>query len=216
MNHEPDITTTDAIKRISDQLNTKYETQELGHLVEKYHLDRDRQMATLTGLGKDVLLSLLSQGVPGPTIAEGLEIANDTFKEFIKLTCSKEEIKEARANAADALVAQGLKGLHAADDKDDLAQAKAIAEMNMKLAKTMSSDYVEKKPLTTAVQINNAYAAEEGLQSFVAFPQMTVPDETTLPDLPEHNHKAGQENDEHRFEPEGVIDGEFTLYDGED
>ena len=210
----PAIATTEAIAAIRDQVLIKYESSQVGHLLSKYHTNRDKQMQTLTGLGKDVILSLLSQGIPSATLAQSLEIANDTFKEYIRITCTKEEIAEYKANAADALVAEGLRKLHEAEDKEDLAIAKAINEANMKLAKTMSKDYVEHKPLTTAVQVNN-YGEGEVEQGFVKIPQMTVPIVEDLPELQEHAYKSQAEKNK-VFEPDGIVDGEFTFYEGDD
>lgn len=212
----PQKTSALTIKAIRDQVLVKFETQEIGNLLSKYHVDRDKQMETLCALGKDVLLSLLSQGILPATLAEAFEVSYDVFYEFMHITCSKDEIKHMKELQADSFVADSLKQLEAAEDKDDLAQAKAIADFKMKLAKAQSSRYQEQKP-TTAVQVNN-YNSDGSMEerSFVAFPQMTIPMTDELPDLPPHQHKVEKETKQHHFEPEGVIDGEFAIYNGED
>ena len=210
-----DISTEASIAAIRDQLQVKFGSEKLGHLLSKYHVNRSRQMETLTGLGKDVLLSLLSEGILPGTLAEALEVSYDTFHEFIRITCTKDEIRHMEALQADKMIADGLKGMEEAEDKEDLAKAKAIAEMKMKLAKALSGKYTEQKP-TTAVQVNNYNntGSDEMQVSFVKFPQMTVPDVENLPELKEHAYKSAEEIKAQTV-PEGFIDGEFTLFEGE-
>ena len=208
----PDISTSATIAAIRDQVQVKFGSEKLGHLLSQYHTNRDRQMQTLTGLGKDVLLSLLSQGILPATLAKSLEVSYDVFHEFVRITCTKEEIKHMEALQADSLVAEGVEKLNAAEDKEDLAIAKAIVETNMKLAKALTTKYTEQKAPTTAVQVNNYgdTSSEEMQVSFVKFPQMTVPDVESLPALSPHAYKSIEEQHA-QFEPEGFIDGEFTF-----
>ena len=210
-----DVTNEATIAAIRDQLQVKFESEKLGHLLSKYHVDRGKQMQTLSGLGKDVLLSLMAEGILAGTLAEALEVSYDTLHEFIRITCTKEEVKHMEALQADKMVADGLKMMEEAEDKEDLAKAKAIAEMKMKLAKALSGKYTEQKP-TTAVQVNNYgnQGSEEMQVSFVKFPQMTVPDVDQLPELKEHAYKSMEER-KAQMEPEGFIDGEFTLFEGD-
>ena len=213
----PDISTSATIAAIRDQVQVKFGSEKLGHLLSQYHLNRDKQMETLTGLGKDVLISLLSQGILAATLAEALEVSYDTFHEFIRITCTKDEIKHMEALQADSLVADGLKKLNDAQDKDDLAIAKAIMDTNLKLAKALTPKYTEQKPPTTAVQVNN-YGEQVGGQvdmGPVPYLQIVLPDRDALPELKEHSFMQN-ENLNTPPEQSAIVDGEFVLFDGDE
>lgn len=209
-NRAPDVALPENIAQIRDQILAKYETHEMGNLLSKYHVDRDTQMTTLSHLGKDVLLSVMAQGVLPAELAEALEVSYDTFHEFVRITCTVEEIKHSEKLAADNLVAKGLKKLNDAKDKEDLAIAKALADMYLKLAKAMSGKYSEQRP-TTAVQVNN-YGETPGHIDSAAVPylQIILPDPDNMPELPEHRFTADRRDE--TFKPDGIVDGEFTLY----
>jgi len=121
-------------------------------------LNRDKQMATLSGLGKDVLLSVLSQGVLPAQLATALEVSYETFNEYMRLTATPEELRKAESLGADAMVSSALDGLNEAVDKEDLQQAKAIAEYTFKIAKTMNHRYSDKP--STAVSGLRAQGTE--------------------------------------------------------
>lgn len=211
----PDITPVATIRKIQQDIEHKFsDGSRMGSLLATYHLNRDAQMQTLMGLGKDVLLSIVAQGILPATIAKEIGVSYDTFVEYLRITATKEEIKHADELAADALVAEGLSELHNARDSEDVTRAKAIMETHLKLAKAKSAHYSEKMP-KTAVQINNYQGSDEKPQSFVAMPQMTVPDVENLPPLEEHSYQSTTSLHE-EFAPEGYVDGEFSILNGED
>ena len=211
----PPIAATETISKIRDEVTLRYgDKSRIGHLLSHYTLNRDKQMATLSGLGKDVLLSVLSQGVLPAQLATALEVSYETFNEYMRLTTTPEELRKAESLGADAMVSSALNGLTTAVDKEDLQQAKAIAEYTFKIAKTMNHRYSDKP--NTAVQVNNygdAQTPEEAITS-TPYLQIVLPAPEDMPPLKPHKHTA--EADDESFKAQGFIDGEFVLYNGED
>lgn len=209
----PPLSSMDTISRIRDEVLTKYNNSQVGHLLSNYVLNRDKQMATLSGLGKDVILSVLAQGVLPAQLATALEVSYETFNEFVKLTTTPEEYKRAEQLAADAMVSRAMTDLSDAVDKDDLYRAKAIAEYTFKLAKTMNNRYSDKGP-STAIQVNQYGESHSEPTTSKPYLQIVLPDIADLPPLKPHSYTA--ETRESTFKATGFIDGEFTLYSGED
>ena len=209
----PAVTAMDTVARIQEEVSMRYgDKSKVGHLLSHYMLNRDKQMATLSGLGKDVLLSVLSQGVLPAQLAKALEVSYETFNEYMYLTTSPEELKKAEALGADAMVADALDGLTSAVDKEDLQQAKAIAEYTFKVAKTMNTRYSDKP--STAVQVNNyGENAETSVSTATPFLQVVLPPKEELPELKPHKHQAESRQD--GFKAQGFIEGEFVLFNGD-
>lgn len=203
------------IKKVADELVERFETEKVGHLISKYHVDRDRQMAVLQGLGKEVLLSVLSQGVLPAQLAESLSVSYDCFHEYLRITCTREELKLTEELIADSLVHEGLKELRKPSlDKEDLAHAKALAEFNLKLARTMTQKYAEKKAPTNAVQINNThFDGAESKPEQVPYLNIIMPDVDNLKPLPKHRFTAETRTQDMPLE--GIEDGKFVIFEQE-
>lgn len=197
------------IERIRDQVENTFGNQRMGALMSDFVLDRDRQMQTLSGLGKDAILSIMSQGVLPAAIARSFKVSYDTFAYFMEQTCSPDEIKTAKAHSADSMVAEAFENLKQSADKDDLALHKTVMETALKLARTMNKSYIEQRP-STAIQVNQ-YGEPAEAQQGIPYLQIVAVDKDTLEPLPEHRHTADVAT---KFEPEGVVDGEFTIFQG--
>ena len=211
----PALASSAALEELATTLSNKYDSQRVGHLISDYVLNRDKQMQTLQSMGgKDVMLAVLSQGILPAELSSQLGIAYDTFHEFMRITCTPDELSHMEMLAADSLIATGLKELRASTDKDDLARAKALMDVNMKLAKALSNKYSEQKP-STAVQINNFgddQAREVGKEP-EAWLSIVMKNKEDLEPLKDHSFTSEEQNN--KFKPDGIIDGEFTLYNGE-
>lgn len=201
-----DITSAKTISQIRDEVLSTYDDNRVGHLLSQYVLSRDTQMATLSGLGAQAILSLIAQGALPAEIAKAIKVSYDTFTEFVRLTCTEQQIKDAEKLGADNLVVDALHDLESAKDKDDVMQARAVMDIKMKIAKTMNTKYVEQKP-STAVQVNN-YGSEGGDTASIPFLQIVEPREEDLPPL--KPHKAQQTELELPVEP---IPLEYALFE---
>ena len=195
------------ISAIRDEVLSTYDDSRVGHLLSKYVLQRDAQMAKLSGLGSEAILSLIAQGALPAEIANAIGVSYDTFTEFTRITCSEAEIREAEKLGADSLVVQGLSDLETAIDKDDVAKARALMDIKLKIAKSMNSRYIEQRP-STAVQVNNYNNQDGGEGKQVPFLQILEPREEDLPPLKPHNAKQ-----EAATLPPEVIEGEYQLFE---
>ena len=204
-------TTVDTIVQLRDQLEQRFgEPSQVSSLLTRYAEDRDAQMRILMGLGPELLLNLVSDGVMPAQIAEELGISYDTLHEYIRITADPQAIKAAQSNAADSLVAQSLRDINEAGDKEDLARAKALADLRWKIAKTLTTKYTEQKP-QTAVQINNYGDDPLGSPQQVPYLEIVHINPEALPELKPHKHR--EINTQTQFTPEGIIEGEVILID---
>lgn len=203
----PDLTCAQTLSEIRDQILAVNGEAKVGHLLSKYALNRDRQMATLSGVGRDVLLSIMAQGILPAEIARGLEVSYDIFTEFMRLTCSVEEIKYAEQLSADSMIAESLADLDKAVDRDDVAKARAILDAKWKIAKSMNSRYIEQKP-TTAVQVNNYNEAPSEGEAYVPFLQIIEPRTEDLPPLKPHVAQPD------KAQQDSIIPTEYTIIEG--
>lgn len=212
----PALTSSEAVKRIRDELISSFETEKIGHLISDYHIDRSAQMQTLQAAGKHVILDVMAQGVLPADLAKALKVSYATFHEYLRITCNEDELNYAESLAADNLVAEGIRRLERADDMEDISKAKALMDVSMKLAKSMTTKYTERKPQPqTAVQINHTehhHGAGHPSTATATSNIFVVPDKDDLPELKKHRFTADRRGE--TFKPEGFIDGEFTLYDG--
>lgn len=211
----PDEMATQNILDVRDQLLDTYEGGRVADLLTQYTLNRDTQMRTMCRLGKEPILSLMSAGVLPAEIAKELKVSYDTFHEYMRIVCNPQEIREAEILAADALVAEAQHELRIVVDKDDVPRAKALAEFNLKLAKTMGGQkYVEQKP-QTAIQVNNTYEGDTLIGQENTGPQpyisIIIPNKEDLKPLPKHTYTAEKRTE--TFKPRGFEDGAFTAYD---
>lgn len=198
--------TDDSLAKIRDEVLSTYDDHRVGHLITQYTLQRDNQMAKLSALGKEAILSLVAQGALPAEIATAIGVSYDMFSEFVNITCTPEETKRAEELGADSLIAGGIRDLEVAIDKDDIGKAKALLEIKMKLAKTMNKRYVEPKS-TTAVQVNNYNDAPSEGPS-VPFLQILEPREEDIPPLKPHDAEA-----EATVIRDHDIPTEYTLYE---
>lgn len=205
----PEVSCARTLSEIRDEVLAHNDSSKVGHLLSRYTRNRDSEMAVLCGITPDILLSILSQGVLPAEAAQGLNVSYDVFTEYLRLTCSVEELKAAEKLGADNLVAQGLKDLDGAIDRDDVAKYRALMDIKLKIAKSMNSKYIEQKP-TTAVQVNNySDGSPDGAQ--IPFLQILEPREEDLPPLRPHVAKIESVN----LKPE-PIEGEYELFTGDE
>ena len=204
----PELTNLETIEAIRDEIVSTYEKSKLGHLLTRYELNRDKQMAVLQGLGRDVILSLLAQGALPAEIAKHFSVSYDTFTEFMSLKCTPAELKRAERLGADSLMLEGLEALEDAEGRDDVAKARALMDTKFKLAKSMNHKYIEQKP-STAVQVNNYNEGGQQGDAPVPYLQIVEIDPHNLPPLPDHQHISKLPKP---FEPDGIEDGEFELF----
>lgn len=205
--HATTLSPSKTLSQIRDEVLATYDESAIGHLLSQYEFNRDEQMATLASFGAHSALSLISQGALSAEIASALKVSYDTFHEFMRIQVTPEELRHAEQLGADCMVADGLKMLVGAVDKEDLAQAKAVMEVKMKIAKSMNSRYIEQKP-STAIQVNNY--ADDGHTvggAPIPFLQIVEPRPEDLPELTEH--KAVEDTHEIPVEP---IPTEYTLF----
>jgi hypothetical protein len=211
-----------ALEKLVYEVEHSFASKRVGALLSDYVLDRSKQFDQLAKYPVEFYLSLVSQGISPVDIAKIIGVSYDTFHEYFDLAASDEQRFRAQALAADSLISEAQNKLHAAQESEEISQAKAIADFNLKLARVYNSDkYVEKKPAPaprTAVQINNMYEGESMTSAGsapTAFLQIVHHDPDDLPALKPHRFQEQEESVGIKNLP-GIVDGEFTFFEDDD
>lgn len=185
------LTNTSDLEQLRDDIVAKFEGRKLGHLMSRYALDRDRQLATVCQLGKHPLLALIAQGAMLPDISRELGVAHETLKEFIRKTCTPEELKKAEVSGAEMMVFNAVDQMEGSFTKEDISKSRYLFEARMKIAKGYTNRFDDQKGPGTAIQVNQYSGsaepdAQQGPPALLNIVGMQPQEE--LPPLKEHNH----------------------------
>lgn len=150
------------LKALHRELVSRYDSDRIGSLMNTAVLNRDRQLQTLARAGVDTILDLLAEGYFLPRIAQILDVSHAVLAQFVKKTVPPLLLAEYEALAVDKQVDNAMLNLEIAEGRDNVQQAKSMADFALKIAKARSQKWVEQKPQgDTYVQQNFAGAPDE-------------------------------------------------------
>lgn len=200
------------LKELHRELVSRYDNDRIGSLMNRAVLNRDRQLQTLSRAGSDTILDLLAEGYFLPRIAQILDVSHAVLAQFVKKTIPSTLLAEYESLAVDRQVDNAVLNLEVAEGRDEVQQAKAYADIALKVAKARSQKWVEQKPQgDTYVQQNFTGGPDErnpGSSRPVAGFQLILRDPSELkpmkpvPQVTRKMHKANADDPL-------IVNGEF-------
>ena len=146
----------DRLRAMRGELLARFSSGNIGSLMSERILNRDQQLRTLSGIGPEVILDMMAEGLMLTRISKRLEVSYSVLVEYMEQMTTESIRVKAEVLSADMMIDDALEDLEAADlDREEISRRHKILDAAMKVAKAKSPKWAEKKQDNQTLIQNN-------------------------------------------------------------